>query len=129
MKVWVQKHDFSSVDLDDGSMEASIEAMAAVDWADEGRLAEAAERDGRDCCPAGIGWVAEDGRILHLMPNGEGTMNISYIFPRRKKSFFGLVNSQGQGDLWLENIPCEGLQAILRDHYDGAHSAILEGLS
>jgi len=128
MNVWIQRHDFSAVDLPDGSMEPALESMAAVDWKSEATLARAAEEEGRDCCPAGIGFVDEDGRVLHLMPDGAGCMNVSYLFPTEEK-LFGFLKRTGQGNLFKERLPADHAKAILNEHYQKLHRAILARLS
>ena len=124
MDVWLQRHDFQSEDLPDGSFEAANRRLVEFDWEEELRRYESASQEGRDCCPPGMGFI-DRGCILHLMPEAGGRYsNFMYTYP--KKKLLGLIPLSGQ--ITVAEVPNEQREAIIRRHYDGDHEAVREAL-
>jgi hypothetical protein len=85
MKGWLQSSDFSSRDIG-ADLDAVLHALASHDWQAEHLAFEQLEAAGSDACPAGIGLVREDGRILHICP-GQGAAMVHHHRPTRVLGF------------------------------------------
>ncbi|MCB1087836.1 MAG: hypothetical protein KDM63_12375 [Verrucomicrobiae bacterium] len=81
MKLWIQRHDFSSEEIDGITVESVLERLRNTDWQAESRLAAEKAAEGVEVCPAGLGLVHPSGSILHLCPDGSGGMMLHYQYP------------------------------------------------
>ena len=74
---WVQKHDFSAVELGELSKAELFAAFDKVDWRAE--LSRYNEDDPKACCAPGFGIIL-GANILHMCPNDANTMffNLHY---------------------------------------------------
>jgi hypothetical protein len=124
MNVWMQLHDLSHSDLPDGSIKFAMRALSEFDWDSEILKEEQAAASGAETCPPGIGFVSEDGRILHVLPASHRRSHYHYHFPIEKK-MLGFIPSTHQETISVQDLPDEHRTAIIQDHYDGRHMALL----
>lgn len=85
MKVWIQSADFDAREFDLNE-NAAKRLFVEHDWVSEVRKQNAREEAGNEACPPGIGFVRDDGRILHLCPDGRNSM----VYFHRPKKILGL---------------------------------------
>ncbi len=131
MTVWLQRHDLSSEDLDDSSMESVISLLQSFDWQTEIQK-EKKEREsgGMNCCPAGIGMVHDEGQILHVVPTDSSDSMCHYHFPVRHRKFLGIFGKTvHQETLSFEDIEKKDLLPIIRAHYQGNHGQVMNRLA
>lgn len=125
MTVWIQRHDFTSTELGDTTVEGTMNQLKITDWAAEDRFASERQIAGEEFCPAGIGWVHRSGTILHLCPDGSGRMMLHYHHPITRR-IFGLFPRSRQGTVTVESVPVADAESIIRLHYSNRSDAILE---
>ena len=124
MKTWLQRHDFSSDDLTDPSIEFSLLTFKTFDWQSEITLAEKALDAGVDCCSAGLGLVHEDGRILHIVQQASGDANVHYSYTEQKK-ILGMIQVSRHTNKTVEAYSLMHTEEIFKAHYSGAHKDVL----
>lgn len=61
---WIQHADFSSQDYDPVDLAQAKQALLTHDWTAELRLGATLEEAEREWCPAGIGFMGEDGAFF-----------------------------------------------------------------
>jgi hypothetical protein len=125
MTVWIQRHDFSSRDLDDTTVDGALGQFEITDWAAEDQLATEKENAGEEFCSAGIGFIHPSGSILHLCPDGSDRMMIHYHYPIAKR-ILGLFPTLKQETVTLESVPGTEAESLIRLHYSNNSDAILE---
>jgi hypothetical protein len=123
MDVWIQRHDPSSIDCDDTSIEGALNHLNTTDWGDENRLGSEVQSNGGECCPAGIGFVHPALSILHLCPDGAGRMMLYYHYPIQRR-ILGLIPTTRQATLTLESIAIAEAESLIRLHYSNDSDAI-----
>ena len=77
---WIQRADFFHVDFDPVDEESAIKAYRSHDWMTELIARQRRESSGEEACDPGIGFVAGDGRILHICPGLDGNSYFHYRF-------------------------------------------------
>ncbi len=122
MKVWIQRSDFSSEDSVVASADEAVARLLAFDWKAEVQREEQALADGEDCCPAGMGLVAEYGDILHIIPQAEGSAMIHYHYSS-PRSVLGILKWQQAHNLTVHGFPTSGLLALMRLHFEGGRQS------
>ena len=118
MEVWLQGSDFSSRDLAPDA-DTAIREMQSHDWADELQRRDARRRQGEEACDAGIGFVREDGQLLHVCPAGT-TAVVHYHRPVRVLGFMRRTEA-----VTHDAYPITGVPALVRRFYSGADLAEL----
>jgi hypothetical protein len=94
MPYWIQRADFSTAEYEAVDVERAIELLTVHDWADELRLVEAPQSQGREVCQPGIGFVAAPGHILHICPARDGTALVHYHFSEERKMLWFVFTSR-----------------------------------
>ncbi len=129
MNAWIQKHDFSSGELGTVSKREAIEALNGFDWDSELQKEAKAIELGHEACSPGMGLIADDGTILHIVPSKEG--HLIHHHWKQQTMILGLfrksrsVNTSGIG------ISHQLTEEIFQSHFRSAHERtrelILEG--
>lgn len=129
MTGWIQKHDFSYDDLGILSKRGAIETLNDFDWDSESLKEETEIERGHEACNPGMGLIAEDGTILHIVPSKKG--NLIHLHWKQETKILGLfrrsrsMNSSGIG------ISPRLTEEIIHSHFLSAHEItrelILEG--
>lgn len=127
MNAWMQLHDYSHVDLPDGSFGMAIKALREFDWEAEIQKEEELSLSGGDGCPPGIGFNSEDERTLHLMPNRDQTASVFYSYTTKKK-LLGLLPVTTSPTVSAGGVPEKDWDDMIRHHYDGCHDKVMRML-
>lgn len=85
MKAWLQSADLSVREFE-ADESSAIPALEHHDWNSEELLQRKPQSNGLASCPAGLGLVLHDGRILHICPNGNSAL-VHFHRPTRLLSF------------------------------------------
>ena len=103
---WIQSSDFSSEEFPASVAHEIERALKAHDWATERDRQVALQNSGAEECPAGLGVNHEDGRILHICPDGAGSCMMHYSFFETEK-MLGLIPRRKYDAGSLENASME----------------------
>ena len=87
---WIQKADLTSEDFDAVDYKQAQVALKKIDWRKEIQKQRELEHIGKENCDPGIGFVADDGRILHICQDGKGKAYFHYHFSETRK-IFGII--------------------------------------
>lgn len=129
MKVWTQRHDFSSSgDSAVSSPEEAVAILRNFDWASEIRLEEEALAKGADCCPAGMGLISQNKDILHIIPQRADTALVHFCYARRK-SLLGIFRWDVETLLSVTDFPAGRFAALIERHFAGDRLGVAEMLS
>ncbi len=130
MTVWLQRHDLSSEDLEDTSMESVISILKDFDWKAESQKAEDARKSGHDFCMAGIGMIHEDGQILHVLPANDETSMCHYHYPVKQRRILGIIGKKSrQQTISFKGVAEKDLLSTIRAHYQGNHGQVMNRLA
>ena len=93
MNYWIQKHDYSSFEVNDASLSDVVEKFDSFDWELELKSYEANNNEKN--CPAGIG-INDHGCLLHICPIDKNLLFFNFhhryeekllgLFPRSKEN-------------------------------------------
>ena len=125
MNVWMQMHDLSHADLPDGSIESATQALGEFDWDSEIQKEEQAAASGSECCPPGMGFVCDSGRILHIIPASGSRSHYHYHYPLTKK-LLGFIPVTSQAIVSVRDVPDAQRPELIQCHYDQNHNRVLE---
>ena len=89
METWLQSSDLSAREFG-ADLSTVIAALQDHDWLAEETLEHQRSDAGQVSCPAGLGLVREDGRILHICPNASGAL-VHFHHPSRALGFLWRV--------------------------------------
>ncbi len=113
---WIQKHDFSSDEYNNVSLQDTLKAFRKFDWNKELSLRVEGENDKE--CPPGIGIF--DGAnstsyslFLHICPIDLNYVFINFHYPTKKKllGIFPYVNSKIN---YVEKYPFEKVPDLIK---------------
>jgi hypothetical protein len=88
VKCWIQNADLSSDELGAIGLTDALRRYRAHDWNSQLSRLRELEDSGNECCPPGMGFVVRSHYILHLCPNGDGTVTVHFHYP---KPFLGFL--------------------------------------
>ncbi len=77
-RLWIQSADYSSKIHPLVDANESIRMYRAHDWTKELALLSEMQAEQQDCCPPGIGFLRDDGRFLHICPDGDGRISLYF---------------------------------------------------
>ena len=130
MTVWLQRHDLTSEDLTDSSMDSAVSTLESFDWQDEIEKEIAAEKAGEDRCPPGMGLIHEEGQILHIIPTENGRFFCHYLYPTKQRKFLGLFGKAiRQENITFKDVEKKDLLPTIRAHYQGNHGQVMNRLA
>ena len=113
---WIQRADLSATDHEPVDAETAVHLVHSYNWAAEWQLEQDRQASGLECCPAGIGFVADE-RILHICPADDGTALVHY-------------HPDGQSVLTNTRVLTADIAACIRGFYADHHlwlTRVLEG--
>jgi hypothetical protein len=126
---WIQLADFSAKDYPPVDLLEAERLLTSYDWqtalAFKRALARSRGEESGDYCMPGIGFVTDDGRLLHICPTDDGTALCTYFLTfdfndAARKGFETLDSSKR---LWSKFLPLvhqyRALQLFYRDDFDG----------
>jgi hypothetical protein len=87
---WIQRADFTTVEHEAVDEHQAHEILCDFDWASERALRDGLKNENQERCDPGIGFVAADGRILHISSDGRGRAYFHYHF-RQWSRLLGLI--------------------------------------
>ncbi|MBK1884441.1 hypothetical protein JIN85_18640 [Luteolibacter pohnpeiensis] len=127
MNVWIQKHNFESEELPDSGLDAALHAYSAFNWLIEIASYQTSLQGKKDGCPPGIGFVHQNGDLLHFCPLSSEISEVHYYysFPSR---FLGLFPYVSNRDFHLEDFPLCHMRDVLHSHYRGDTALTLDKL-
>ena len=82
---WIQRADFTSEDYSTVDYKKAERVLKGHDWNAEIKKQEELEQSGKEHCDPGIGFVPDDGRILHICPDGKGKAYFHYHYYETRK--------------------------------------------
>ena len=80
---WIQRADLSFEDYAAVDYKKAQSALEKVDWHTEKLRQTELKSAKKENCDPGIGFVADDDRVLRICPDGEGNAYFHYHYPRR----------------------------------------------
>jgi len=127
---WIQNSDYSNpTGLGESEPVQSVKQIADIlrdyDWANENAYEEKCMANNNDCCPAGIGIVADDGYILHICPQtklGTATINFHHRGPTK---ILGFIKSSKTQVTTYEKIPLTKLESAIKNFLAAEYEAII----
>ncbi|MEM8770416.1 MAG: hypothetical protein AAGD92_02090 [Pseudomonadota bacterium] len=121
---WIQSADLSTEEFPAAGASEIERALLSHDWAGE---AEKEKRlladDSPDCCPAGLGVVHEDGRMLHVCPDGEGNCQVHYSFYESAK-VLGFIPRRKYNAGTIDNVPIRTAARLIPPFLENSYEAI-----
>jgi len=118
MNVWIQSADFSTEEFQVDCDEA-CDLYQTHNWTAELVLQGTLSNDNKACCPPGIGFVSDEGHILHICP-GEDEVLFHYHYPKEILGFFWKT----QKSKTVEHYPKSSVAELIRKFYAQSWSEI-----
>ena len=122
---WIQKADFTSEDFGAVDYKQAQVALKKFDWAKEIQKQNELEKSGNESCDPGIGFISDDGRMLHICPNGKGKAYFHYHFSKTRR-LFGLIPSKSDLIASRMDIHEFDLAEVIRRFYLSDHEWIMD---
>jgi len=89
---WIQSADFSSKELGVADQAEALRLLRDHPWSSELAALRGLEERGEECCPPGLGLVAEEGKILHFCPVRESEWEVHHHY-REARKILGIIPS------------------------------------
>lgn len=126
---WIQKHDYSSIEETDVSVNEAIDAFKSFDWGNELKSIEDDPKLEKDC-PAGIGIHNGFGQnkkavLLHICPKDKDSVFFNFHYPLKKK-FMGIFPYISDKIYYLESYPIEKVQELIHAVFNNNYDHILK---
>jgi hypothetical protein len=121
MEVWIQSAKSEAEELNLSEEEAK-RRFSFHDWAAERRAEAAREEAGQESCAPGMGFVRDDGRILHICP-GESVCMVHFHKPTK---ILGLLRTSNRVHTAPE-IPNDRARELI-GHFYRRRDDVLEGI-
>ena len=121
MKIWIQRHDYSSDEKDCFDVDQAKHALASFDWKSE--LTKRDQPDIESCDP-GLGLVKDDGSILHICPQNDESCYVHYHYTVTSK-LFGFIPKKSQQSHFIEACSIEKAKELIQQHFEGNRDQIL----
>lgn len=122
MNLWIQRHDFTSEEKSDATLELAMKALLEFNWLEE--LEKRLPLKGGACDP-GLGLVAEDDSILHICPQSKDDCYVHYHYSVDKK-ILGFIPTKSPETYHIKKCSISTAQDLIRFHFEGKRGAILE---
>jgi hypothetical protein len=123
-RYWIQKADFSAEEFASATASEAIDIIHHHDWNRELALRFEREAAGKEFCDPGIGFIASDGRILHICPVNDRSAYFHYHFPVSTK-ILGLIPRTRQVTSSNMSIQQERLSEVVEKFFQGDHDWLL----
>ena len=123
---WIQRADLSTAEFDPVDVKAAILAYESHPWHRELALEHDREIQDKETCPAGIGFVAAPGHILHICP-GHDTALIHYHFDRVRR-ILGLFSVRKAEVLTAPAFPSANIPELIERFFQDDHAFFCQKL-
>jgi hypothetical protein len=121
---WIQSADMTTREFPAAVADEIEQALLSHDWAGEAAKEQhLIANDPLDSCPAGLGVVHKDGRILHICPNSEGYCQVHYSFYERAR-FFGVIPRRKYTAGTIDNVPIKTAARLIPPFLENSYKAI-----
>ena len=117
---WIQHADFSSDDFDPVDYRQATVVIQAYDWTTELRNQADREAAGEEACDSGVGFVAPEGRILHICPGPGGQCYFHYHFTESRK-ILGLIPASSQSIRSAFDVPVSDIPDVIYRFFNSDH--------
>lgn len=121
MNIWIQSHNFDSIEKDNVSIDEAIKIFQEHDWARE--LSDF-EKSIEEKCPPGFGLVSAEG-ILHICPNKANNNSIFYHYSKKTK-LFGIIPLSSDKTYEIESLSNNKAIKLIEFHYSNQRKEILK---
>lgn len=124
---WIQEADFETAEFDPVDVSGALEAFESHDWSSSLSKARRLESEGVEHCPPGIGYVASDGRILHICPSESNDAVIHYHFSVASR-FLGLIPRDRREIRTAEGFATFRVPDLLHQFFAADHQRIIRSI-
>ncbi len=121
---WIQRADFRSDEFDAVSEANAQQALKEHDWPAELDYMDELEAAGTETCPPGIGFVSDDGRILHICPERNGRAMMHYHFTSSWRLLW-LIPMSGEGLQTRDDMPFAEAGKLLSNFFANDHDRLI----
>jgi hypothetical protein len=121
---WIQEADFETAEFDPVDVSGALEAFEAHDWFSSLSKARRLESEGVEHCPPGIGFVASDGRVLHICPSESNDAVVHYHFSVESR-FLGLISRERREIRTAEGFAMLRVPDLLQQFFAADHQRII----
>lgn len=125
---WIQHADFSCDEFDPVDHIQGPKIIQSVDWKKELAIQEDRKASGKETCDPGVGFVATDGRILHICPKQNELYYFFYDFKQTRK-LFGLFPSHYKSSRMSIDVSLKGLQEVIYRFFHSDHDWLVSNTS
>ena len=128
---WIQNSDYSNpTGLGESepvkSAKQILDVLMNYDWAKENAYEDKCLANEENCCPAGIGLVAQDSHILHICPNAKLYSATVYFHHRVSAKVLGFIKTSKIQTTTYEKIPLTKLESPIKNFLAGEYETILK---
>jgi len=82
---WEQSADFESKEYEEIDLTKAVQIFKSRHWFEEIVVMERLMNSGKEFCPPGIGYVSDEGYILHVCSEEKDNYSIHFIYPTGSK--------------------------------------------
>jgi hypothetical protein len=125
---WIQRADFSATDYDPVEIGEAVRAFESHNWPRELAFFSDLERAGTECCPPGIGFVDQNGQILHICPRVDGSTMVHYHFTVSRKLLGLIPISESRVETKI-GVYQSDVPDLIRSLFEGRHEWMLHKLA
>ncbi len=125
---WIQRHDYSSEDVSNVTVQEAIAAYARFDWQRE--LAAYDENSEDRSCPPGIGFhngfdgQSTEAMLLHICPKDATTVFLNF-HRRSQKRFLGFWHTTNDDVRYAESVAGALVPDLIQDFFSLDQEPIL----
>lgn len=121
---WIQRADFTSDEFDAVDETEARRALTGHGWAAELDLMDTREARDEETCPPGIGFIADDGRILHICPERDGRAMYHYHFKAPWRLLW-LIPMSGEGLRTRMDMPFSETPELITRFFANDHDWLI----
>jgi hypothetical protein len=125
---WIQTSDLEATDYPPVDADEAVAAFRSFDWEAEFPRFNELEAAGEENCPAGIGFVPGDGRILHICPNPDTSALVHYHYEEVWR-VLGIVPWTRQRLATSMSCPGSTISDLIRHFFTNDHDWIVRQLN
>lgn len=111
---WLQHADFESEEHGLIGRRDAQRAFREHGWPKELAYKDARERERRECCDPGIGFVSNDKRILHICPQASGRIMCHYHYDSTRWRLWMIPFRDQAQEFWFEDGKDDAEEVIAR---------------
>jgi hypothetical protein len=122
---WIQHADFTAKDLMPLDADAAVALVTAHDWVSEWRMLRELGAAGGETCPPGVGFVGQNGAILHICPGQDGPAMVHYHFKTLRR-WLGFIQYSEFVVQTTPAIEWPRLPEFVRRFYENDHAWLVK---